>query len=177
MSVGLLDEPNPLSLDALATRLLGTISLLRQLGDVESSHLAFHPRAGGWCVKQIIGHLTEEDVRDFTGRIRMMLDESNPQLQINDQDAVAHSRADCERRFPDLLNEFVTMRTQSVAFLRSLPQGALDRVGIHPKLGTISVVELLNEWAYHDLNHLSQINRNLQAALWPALGVMQGFYR
>jgi hypothetical protein len=107
----------------------------------------------------------------------MMLDQSKPQLKINDQDAVACLREDCKKEFPDLLDEFVAIRTQGAAFVNSLPRDALDRVGIHPKLGTISVLELLNEWVYHDLNHLNQINRNLQAALWPQLGAMQGFYR
>jgi hypothetical protein len=106
----------------------------------------------------------------------MMLDQSKPQLQINDEDAVACLREDCKKEFPDLLDEFVTIRTQSAAFLYSLPPQGLDRVGIHPKLGTIRVFEQLNDWVYHDLNHLNQINRNLQTSLWPQLGATQGFY-
>lgn len=177
MSNGFSEELNALSPAAISRRLLGTIPSLRQLADLESDHIAFHPRTGSWCVKQIIGHLIEEDARDFTGRIRVMLDQGNPQLQMNDQDAVACLREDCKKKLANLLDEFMTIRTESAAFVHSLPPEALDRVGIHPKLGRISVLELLNEWVYHDLNHLSQINRNLQAALWPQLGAMQGFYR
>jgi len=171
------DELSALSLAAISSRLLGTISTLRQLAEVESDHLAFHPRPGSWCVKQVIGHLIEEDARDFVGRIQMMLDQNRPQLHTNDQDAVAVLREDCKKEPSDLLDEFVTVRTRSAVFVEALPRGALDRVGIHQKLGTIGVRELLNEWLYHDLNHLNQINRNLQAALWPELGAMQGFYR
>ena len=136
----------------------------------------YKPSAAKWSKKEIIGHLIEENARDFAGRIQMMLDQSKPQLQISDEDAVACLREGCKKEFPDLWDEFVTIRTQSAAFLYSLPPEGLDRVGIHPKLGTIRVFELLNEWVYHDLNHLNQINRNLQTALWPQLGAMQGFY-
>lgn len=161
----------------VSERLIGTIDSLQHLRAVSEAELEFHPQPDRWCIKQIIGHLVEEDTRDFAGRIRQMIEQHLPTLDLNDQDAVARSRTDCGKSLSVLLAEFIAVRRQSAMFVASLGKSDLDRGGGHPKLGTITVRELLHEWIYHDLNHLNQINRNLQGALWPHLGAMQGFYR
>jgi len=76
-----------------------------------------------------------------------------------------------------LLEEFSAVRLESVAFLRKLAQSELGRVGVHPKIGYIRVVELLHEWIYHDLNHIKQISTNIQRFLWSDLGNIQRFYQ
>jgi len=56
--------------------------------------VAYHPGPGKWCIKEVVGHLTEEDKRDFVGRIERMFDQAEPQLGLNDQDEVAQQRQD-----------------------------------------------------------------------------------
>ncbi len=138
--------------------------------------IARHPGPGKWCVKEVIGHLTEEDARDFVGRIQTVLDEMEPSLRINDQEEVARVRRDCDKDLHDLLDEFDTVRSSSIAFVMKLGVTDLDRGGMHPKIGHIRIRELLHEWIYHDLNHLRQIDANVQRFLWDHLGKMQRFY-
>ena len=38
-----------------------------------------------------------------------------------------------------------------------LPPSAGARTAVHSELGTITLAEMLNEWANHDLGHLRQI--------------------
>ena len=52
-----------------------------------------------WCIKEVIGHLTEEDKRDFAGRIEAMLDELEPSLKLNDQEEVARDATTATRMF------------------------------------------------------------------------------
>ena len=61
--------------------------------------------------------------------------------------------------------------------MKKLKPEDLDCGGIHPKIGHITVRELLHEWVYHDLNHVSQINANFQGLLLNHLGGMQQFYK
>ena len=54
-------------------------------------------------------------------------------------------------------------RRKNLAYLRSknITENDLGKVGIHPKVGSVTLRNLLATWVAHDLNHLSQINRVL----------------
>jgi len=106
-----------------------------------------------------------------------MLRESEPVLTFNDQAEVARQRRDCDRSMQDLLEEFDSARSSSVAFVTTLSQTDLDRTGMHPKIGKIRIREVLHDWMYHDLNHLKQIDSIVQSFLWARLGNMQRFYQ
>jgi hypothetical protein len=138
---------------------------------------AWHPAPGKWCIKEVVGHLTEEDNRDFAGRIRTMLDRDEPDLTVTDQDEAARLRRDCAKNLQDLLDEFSSARSAGVELVLNLKEAELLRAGIHPRVGRIRVCELLHEWVYHDLNHIGQISGNLQRLLWARLGNMQQFYK
>jgi hypothetical protein len=139
--------------------------------------VAWHPRASEWCIKEVVGHLLEEDKRDFVGRIRLILDQDEPRLTVTDQEEVARMRQDCDRNLDNLLDEFSTVRGASVSFISKLKATDLHRSGVHPKIGHLAVTNVLHEWIYHDLNHISQIGANVQSFLWAHLGNMQRFYQ
>jgi DinB superfamily len=136
----------------------------------------YHPSPGKWCIKEVVGHLAEEDERDFVGRIERMLHQTEPRLGLNDQDQVAQQRQDCNKNISELLDEFSAVRNASVRFVEQLSAQDLERTGVHPRIGIISVRELLHEWLYHDLNHVKQVEGNTQRLLWNQLGNMQASY-
>ena len=167
-----------LELGQIGSFLRTTPSVLRVFaGGLPEQAAAWHPGAGKWCMREVIGHLTEEDKRDFIGRIRLMLDQKEPHLPVTDQEEVARMRRDCYKDIDCLLQEFAVVRTESVAFVSKLEEAMLDRWGIHPKIGRLRIIDLLHEWIYHDLNHLRQISATIQSLLWEHLGNMQGFYK
>jgi len=169
---------NALDLHETSHELQGTPALLSTLlAGLPDRALACHPAAGKWCIKEVIGHLIEEDKRDFVGRIQMMLEQEEPALPLNDQEEVARLRHDCEKNLRALLDEFSAVRSSSVTFVTKLTQPQLDCSGVHPKIGRFRVAELLYEWIYHDLNHVKQIGTNIQRFLWDHLGNMQHFYQ
>ena len=139
----------------------------RALGDAGS---AFHPAADEWCVKEVVGHFIEGERRGFAGRIRHLVSENRPTLESWDPPAVAAARRDCERPVADLLAEFGRLREESLALIRSLTPADLDRVGTHPVVGDLSTRDLLQEWVFHDRNHLKQALSNSQARVWPHMG-------
>jgi len=60
-----------LDLNEIAHVLEATPALLRELvGTLPERALDWHPGAEKWCIKEIIGHLTEEDRRDFVAASR-----------------------------------------------------------------------------------------------------------
>lgn len=151
--------------------------VLRELiSALPAAGVGHHPGPRKWCIKEVVGHLTEEDKRDFVGRIEKMLAGSKPHLNVNDQAQVARERNDCDKSINELLDEFASTRAASAGFVQRLSLEDLDRGGVHPQIGLICIRELLHEWVYHDMNHLRQAEGNAQSFLWNHLGKMQGFY-
>ncbi len=160
----------------VASLLGATIPILRaELAVLPGALLRWHPAPGEWCVNEVLGHLIETERRGFAGRIRIMLDGDEPQLETWEQEAVARARGDCERDATALLDELATMREASVRLVESLGVADLRRGGHHPVVGYLRVGDLLHEWVHHDRNHVKQALANVQAFVWPAMGNAQRF--
>jgi hypothetical protein len=150
-------------------------TLRAELGALPERVVASHPAPGEWCAKEVVGHLIEAERRGFAGRIRIMLAENDPALQGWDPDDVARARQDCDKPIAALLDELAVLRRESAALVRGL--GALDvaRTGRHPKVGALSVGDILQEWVHHDRNHIKQALASVQTFVWPAMGNTRKF--
>ena len=167
----------PLRPAEIAALLEAAMTTLRaELGALPERVVAWHPAAGEWCAKEVVGHLIEAERRGFAGRIRAILAASgSPALQAWDQDEVARARGDCARLMTTLLDELTALRRESAVLVRALRDPELDREGQHPKVGPLRVRDLLAEWVHHDRNHIRQALANVQAYVWPAMGNSQKF--
>lgn len=157
--------------------LLGATSALVEseclaLGDAEAS---WHPAPGEWCVKECVGHLIETDRRGFVSRIRTLIDQERAEWISSDPDAVARERADCARPLGGLVREFLEGRRVGIETVRWLQPEHLQRSGIHPRAGEVTVRELLHKWVHHDRNHARQLLAVVQARVWPSMGATQRF--
>ena len=62
----------------------------------------------------------------------------------------------------DLVEQFAALRTANLSALGELVvYSDLDRRGIHPSLGEVTLRQLLATWAVHDLDHIGQIYAGL----------------
>jgi hypothetical protein len=146
-----------------------------EMAALPAEALAWHPAPGEWCVKDVLGHLIESEQRGFAGRIRIILAGERPALQGWDQDAVARARQDCAREWADVFDEFARLRDDSIGLVAGLQPEDLARGGDHPKVGFLTVGDLLHEWVHHDRNHIRQMLANVQAWAWPHMGNAQRF--
>ena len=168
----------PLTPAEIAPLLDAAMTTLRaELGSLPERVLSAHPAPGEWCAKEVIGHLIEAERRGFAGRIRTILVEVNPTLEGWDPDEVARARKDCARPIAELLAELGEIRPQSAALVRGLHDADLARAALHPKVGRISISDILQEWVHHDRNHIKQALAGVQAYVWPAMGNTQRFSR
>jgi hypothetical protein len=161
--------------DAAALLNASASALDAELSALPEPIAVWHPAAGEWCAKDVLGHLIEAERRGFAGRIRIILASDAPALETWDQNQVSRDRGDCGRALRALLDEFMTMRRDSVALVAGLRREDLRRWGRHPKVGDLPVADLLHEWVHHDKNHLRQIQANVQAFVWPHMGNAQRF--
>lgn len=136
---------------------------------------------GTWSPYDILGHLIHGEHTDWVPRARHILahGDSQPFPPFDRNAQFTESRGKC---FHQLLDEFAHARAASLAALESLHLTPEDmaRTGLHPRLGTVTMGNLLATWAAHDLTHLHQLSRVMAAQYrepvgpWTAfLGVMQ----
>ena len=158
---------------ALLRATLAAMQLLVE--NAPGTFLAWQPAPGEWSVVEVIGHLVETEERGFGGRIRAIMAEDRPQFSGWDPDGVAAARADATRDPAEVLAEFTARREANIAMLEGLSPDILDRGGDHPEVGELTGRALLQEWVYHDGNHIRQMHANLQAYTWPHMGNAQRF--
>ena len=71
----------------------------------------------------------------------------------------------------ELVERFAALRSGNMAALQELVADPdLDRRGLHPSLGEVTLRELLATWAVHDLDHIGQIYAGLAGSHDPDVG-------
>lgn len=97
-------------------------------------------------------------------------------------DRLGHVTESRGKSLDELLDEFAQLRADNLNELRAmtLKPEDLERRGMHPALGAVTLSQLLSTWAAHDLSHLHQLSRVMAhqyrdtGGPWSAyLGVMQ----
>ncbi len=166
-----------------------TISLLSRtpaalnalLRDLPDSWTLRNEGENTWSAYDVVGHLNHGERTDWLPRVKRILEfgETKP---FDPFDRWAQERESQGKSLPQLLDEFARLRAENLTGLRALnlqPQD-LERRGLHPTQGVVTMSDLLATWAAHDLTHLHQIARVMAhqyreaVGPWaPFLGVMK----
>ncbi|HTV58503.1 MAG TPA: DinB family protein [Verrucomicrobiae bacterium] len=139
--------------------------------------MAWKPAPDRWSISEVLAHLSDTEIVVFRGRVEKMAKENNPVLESHDQNE-AYARGEYSKgNGRENLRTFCHERDRSLSALRYLSPGVLGRTGRHSKLGTITIENLMNEWAFHDLGHIRQIAELFRSrAFYPFAGPFQQFY-
>lgn len=116
---------------------------------------------GTWSAYDILGHLLEGDASNWLPRARMIL-QIGTERSFEPFDRLAMLSRE-KQPASVLLAEFQTARQASLDELASLnlTAGDLDRRGLHPEFGEVTLGQLLATWVAHDLTHLGQVGEVL----------------
>ena len=113
--------------------------------------------ADGWRPKDVVGHLITGELTDWVERTERIL-EHGTSMPFDRFDRFAHEGRDADASLDELVERFGTLREENLARLAGLVSpDDLERRGLHPTLGEVTLRELLATWAVHDLDHVSQI--------------------
>lgn len=148
-------------------------TLLRDLPD---DFMLWKPAAHRWSIAKVLGHLAELDLV-YADRTRRIVTEDVPALQKYDPFGSEVVVSDYSRSTAtENLAFFMKTRRSSVNLLRSLPADSMEREATHSELGTISLLNLVSEWASRDLGHVRQIAEIYRAqAFQPNAGPFQKY--
>src|SRR5208282_1828781 len=115
-----------------------------------------------WTPNEIIGHLTDSEWV-YGYRLRLILCEDEPAILGFRQDAWVASLRHNEREPSELVEIFRTLRVLNLSVWRRMSPEDLQRSGQHNERGAESLAVMVRLLAGHDLSHLHQISRYIQA--------------
>lgn len=123
-----------------------------------------------WSAHDIVGHLVHAESTDWIPRVRAILERGETRaFEPFDRFAQMRNR---EQLLSERLDAFARLRREAVAALRgfAFTDADLDRTGMHPELGRVTLRQLLATWVAHDLNHLHQLARVMARQYGEAVG-------
>ena len=150
-------------------------ALLRGLPD---GWIAANEGGETWSPFDIIGHLIHGERTDWIPRARIILEHGDAK-PFEKFDRLAQFRESEGRTLASLLDEFEALRRENLQALDSLhlTDADLDRSGLHPELGVVTLRQLLATWVAHDLDHIAQISRVLARQYSDEVGPWRAYLR
>jgi hypothetical protein len=122
------------------------------LGAVAPDVLRWKPTPDRWSISEVLSHLADcEDC--LIERVHRIVLEDAPPLKEYEPPSEGFAAGSPQEH----LSRFTHTRRELVQFLRTLPPEVGARTAQHSKLGLVTLEQMLNEWASHDLGHIRQI--------------------
>jgi hypothetical protein len=140
--------------------------------------IAAHEGGETWSPFDVIGHLIHGERTDWLPRARIILERGDTRA-FDKFDRFAQLRVSQGRTLPELLDEFASLRATNLRELEALAltDADLDRRGLHPELGPVTMRQLLATWVAHDLDHIVQISRVLARQYSDEVGPWKAYLR
>jgi uncharacterized damage-inducible protein DinB len=130
------------------------------LRDLPEGWLTAHEGGESWNAIDVLGHLIHGERTDWMPRVKRILESGNTKA-FDKFDRFAQFRDFKDVGVPALLDEFTRARANSLQELQALTidDATLNKPGLHPELGPVTLRNLLSCWVVHDLDHVVQIAR------------------
>ena len=118
------------------------------------------PDGKNWAAKEVICHLRDAE-ESFKARFDIIMAMDDPRFAPVDSDRLARERQYLRNDVTEALAAFRTRREETLAFFRGLKGDQWKRGGMHAVRGRMTLDDFLSLIAWHDDNHLDQLERAL----------------
>jgi hypothetical protein len=125
---------------------------------IDPARVAARPAPGEWSAAECLQHILDTELGAFSVRLAAFM--AGRDLAAFDPDD-AGFRPEPGSDQVGLANSFAQARARSLTALERLVEADLDRTANHAEYGIVTMREMLNEWAAHDLMHTVQAERAL----------------
>ncbi|HXH60538.1 MAG TPA: DinB family protein [Fimbriimonadaceae bacterium] len=125
--------------------------------------------------REVVGHLAQGEIEDWIPRARIILEAGESQT-FTPFDRYKFQEKSHATPIEELLAEFRRLRAANVDALMAmnLTEDDLDRRGVHPAHGPVTLRNLVHTWAAHDLYHLGQVYKSFSVFYLDKIGAWQG---
>jgi hypothetical protein len=126
----------------------------------------------------VVGHLIHGEKTDWVVRTKIILEHGTEKV-FTPWNRFAQFEESKGKSLSQLLDEFEVVRGENMRWFKSLDltEDDLNKRGIHPKLGEVSLRNLLATWVAHDLTHIAQITRVMAKQYKEEMGPWSEFFR
>ena len=126
----------------------------------------------------VIGHLMHGEKTDWTARTKMIMEHGNTKTFVP-WDRFAQYEESKGKSLQQLLYDFEIIRKENIVWFKALQltEADLDKKGSHPKLGEVTMRNLLSTWVIHDLTHIAQVTRVMAKQYKEEMGPWLQFFR
>ncbi len=120
--------------------------------------VARRPARGEWAINEVLCHLADAEVA-LGFRVRKIASEPRTVIVAWDQERWAEGGHYRRASAREALRTYTGLWRANLAYTARLGAAQRRQHGRHPEYGRISIAQLLEHWAEHDLNHLEQIRK------------------
>ena len=130
------------------------------------------PAAGEWSATACLIHLLDTE-HIFPARVRALL--AGQAIPAFDPDTQGTKNTPLSPE--QLAIEFARLRQASLAVLERVAPQDFNRTAEHSELGTVTLGQLLHEWAAHDLNHTMQAEQAIMQPFIHGSGPWRSYFQ
>ena len=141
------------------------ILLRRAVEGLNDEQLRSTYRPGGWTLAQVVHHLAEMDTSSYT-RLKFALTESVPAVAAAQQALWAEVPDSKSTKIVASLALFEAVRLRWADAWESLNEKDYERQWKHPRMGVVTLDQLLQQYAWHARHHTAQITSRRKRMGW-----------
>lgn len=130
------------------------------------------PAPGEWSAIECLQHILDTERLVFPRRLEALRNERD----IPGFDPNQASSPTGDQSAAGLAASFAELRTANLAALAQVSEAEFGKQGVHSELGPVTLGQLVNEWATHDLDHTIQAERALMQPFLRACGPWQIYF-
>jgi len=148
-----------MKLDQFTKQMENTAEIIRQMVEgISDEQARWKPTPEAWSILEVINHLYDEEREDFRARLDVMLNGPGDDMPPwNPVGAVTERRYN-ERDVAESLNNYLSERKASLAWLRGLESPDWD-ASFTLRWGEMTAGDMFASWMVHDLLHMRQLTK------------------
>ncbi len=155
--------------DALIEDYLASLPRLRRaVAGMTPDQLRARPVAGKWSTLEVVCHLVDSE-QAWCHRMKRVIAEDRPLLIGYEETRFTAGLPYHENDLEEELGLLEGMRRQMARILRSLPDAAWSRTGVHSERGLITLEEMLRAEVEHVPHHIGTIAEKRRALGLPSI--------
>jgi len=130
---------------------------VRRVETMNGLSWTWRPTESDWSLTEVVCHLRDVEREVHQWRFQALVDKENAFIPGVSADEWTQERRYREQDGPAALDEFIEIRSETIALLQSFSSAMWDRQGRHAFFGPTSMHEVLYLVVRHDGLHWTQI--------------------
>jgi len=131
----------------------GAAEVREAIAGMSAAEIAARPIPGKWSTLELLCHLADFEPI-YADRMKRVIAEEQPTFMSGDPDLFLRHLAYDAREAEGEIAVIDSVRQQMARILRTLPQAAFARVGVHSRDGAVSLETLLRRVTNHIPHHV-----------------------